>query len=155
VKTGVHELTRADTWWAATLAASDTLAALIGDRIYPHLAPPVLDPAPPGAPPVLADAFVVWGMLAADRDVAPIGAGNRVIVSATYVLRAVGPVPAPSDLEGVADALDAAACGASGSTDDGLRARCARIAPVLYPERVERRLWWNLGARYHLELTAA
>ncbi len=150
---GTHELTRADAWWHAALTGSAALAGLIGpDRCYPHVAPADLAPPPVGAPPELAEVYAVWTLVSPLPDVAVIGAGARVIVSATYTCVAVGPVP-PVVLEPVADAIDAAVAGVGGPVLDGLRATCRRTAPLLYPEPVDGRLWWRCGGTFDLEIT--
>lgn len=153
---GTFELTRVDGLFAGLLDAP--VAALIGPRTFAHVAPDDM-PAPiEDQPDHLLEARVVWTLVAPATDTRVIltGPGSRIGSGATYAVKAVGPVDAPTDLEALADVIDSALHGTQVLVPDStLRAVITRTSPLLYPELVDGRLWWHVGGLYALNLSNA
>lgn len=157
---GIFELTRADAWIAAGLA-TPTLDALLGDdRRHAHIAPGDLavgpTPDPWAATGGIGDRHVVWTLLAPAEDSrAATATTSRLVASAAYTIKAVGTVDSPSDLEALADGIDAALEGRSALFGlNGLRGVSHRIGPLLYPEVPSPGdpIIWHVGGTYRLEI---
>jgi hypothetical protein len=150
---GTVELASADrALWALLGDEEGPVAALVGANVYPHVAPPELEPQPAGST-IPAGCFAVWTLITPLPDVRALGTGPapRLLVAAEYAIKAVGPVSAPLELEPLAAALDAVLAGAT-LTDDGQTWTVARLSPILYPEAVPGApLHWHLGGLFRLE----
>lgn len=125
----------------STLAADRWLTA----RLSP-LAPVFADVAPPDA----AAPFLVFS-LADARDVAVVG-DVRLIVDATYLVKAVGEGRSYAAIEPLALALDAALHGQRDETAGGAVVRCSRTRPIRYAEHSAGVDYRHLGGYYRVQI---
>lgn len=125
------ELEIADQWLYETLAADDALAALVGDpkRIF-------ADQADPGT----TGLTVIFGVLSPD-DVLTATGGERVMVDALYLVKAVASQDDAEDWLGVlrdaARRIDAVLHKAAGTAAGGFVFSCIRQRPFRLVENDE------------------
>jgi hypothetical protein len=131
------ETSTAETWIYSKLTADAALTALVGSRIYRGV-------APEGA----AFPFVVFFlMMGTGFDVMGTGTA-RYITSGQWVIKAVDRNPSASTASSVADRIDAALHGQSGSATGGVVHACTRDEPLAYVEVADGATYQHLGGLY-------
>ncbi len=139
------ETVRAEAWLYGLLTADTELSALVDSRVYSGA-------APQGA----ALPYVVISHQSG-RDVLGVGT-TRIMSHLIYLVKAVGQGQSYVSLEPIADCIDAALHGASGSVAgvDGAGAEllaCTRAMTVAYAEIDEGIQYRHLGGLYELVAT--
>lgn len=139
-------LTYAEQWIYETLLAASAVADPVGDRLYGYNAP-----QEPGQYPA-----VVWQVQGVPNSVHALGSGLFIMDRPLYLVRAIGIGSTWEVLEPIADAIDAALDGASGSVTtpggSALVMSCMREAPFAMPETVNGVQYRHLGGQYRLEV---
>lgn len=157
IPAGTADASLVDEWLYAMLGAHEPLVELVGEMMFPGLAPedPTAVATPGSAGP---DAFVTWQLTVPGDDVrALVGgadAGGRLLVQGDYTVKAV--VAGTPDLAGqIAGAIAGAIDGRVEAPPSAptLALACSRRQPLHYPDTTDRRLWWHSGGTYRLELS--
>lgn len=131
------ETARMEQWLYTTLAADTALTALVGTRIYSHV-----------APNEATFPLVVFGLQTAE-DVMGVGPA-RIMAQAVYVVRVIGQTGSFGALKAAADRLDAVLHGASGSAGDGVVLACVRTQPFEMVETIAGVQYRHLGGLFRL-----
>lgn len=135
------EVTIADTWIYATLAADNTLTALIGGatpRIYRGMAP--LDSAFP---------CVVFFYQPGGRDVRGVGTIN-IMVDGTWVIKAIDRKASAAVAATIAARLYYLLHGKNGSVSGGAVLACTREEPIGYVELLDGAQYQHVGGVYKI-----
>ncbi|HOG46292.1 MAG TPA: hypothetical protein PLG21_22210 [Anaerolineae bacterium] len=141
------ELPRIEDWLQEVLAGDAALTALLakhkdtGQCVYAYV-------APQGAPMP----FVVYSHQGS-HDVRGVGP-SRIMVSAVYQVKAVGPAASMGALTTAADRLDTLLQGASGTVVDGAVLACVREQPLSYVEVDSSTRYRHLGGLYRIAARA-
>lgn len=138
---GTLEVLDAAAWLEATLAGDAALAALATGGVWEDV-----------APPEATHPFVVHQLLANSDDL--LASGDRVIVAATFVVKAVTEaesyVPLIPLARRIDELLHLAAIADAG--DDSTLAGARRVSTVRYPTVEAGRQYRHLGGTYRLDL---
>lgn len=133
----MNESTRIYQWLYTTLSADPALQSLIGTRIF-RLKAPELQPGP----------FIVYHVVTG-LDVSGLG-GVRIMTNTDVVVRAIGLMTQFTQLQAIADRIDAV-LHLSVGTANGLRIlACTRTDVVDYGEEDEGVDYHHIGGQYRL-----
>lgn len=135
------ELPRIEQWLHSLLSADTELATQVGARIYAYI-----------APQCAAMPYVILSHQGG-HDVRGVGPG-RIMVSAMYQVKVVGPAANMAALVTAADRLDTLLQAASGAVTDGAVWACVREQPLAYVEVDSGAQYRHLGGLYRIMATA-
>lgn len=121
------------------LQAQPALVAAVGERMYGYNAPQQAGVYP----------AIVWQLQAPSTDVKAIG-NIRIMVRPVYVVRVIGQGATWVPLSPIADAIDAALEGASGTVPGAEILGISRVGPFALVETVNTVQYRHLGGQYRV-----
>lgn len=121
------------------LQAQAGLEALVGERMYGYTAPQQAGVYP----------AIVWQLQAPSTDVKAIG-NIRIMVQPVYVVRVIGQGASWVALSPIADLIDAALEGASGTVPGAEILGISRVGPFALVETVNAVQYRHLGGQYRV-----
>ncbi len=138
------EIEAAKRWLHATLKASSTLCALIGGSSAPR----IYDTMPPQTTPAAALPYVIYQLQTPGNDLATVST-TRIWASGLYLVRGIAEWPY-TNLDAIAEALDGALHGKSGTVSDGTVYACVRERPFELNDYEEGLQIRQLGGLYRI-----